>query len=615
MSNDETWYTADEGKVHEIIVDTITELITRRGSETLKDLEAWYAMYMDRPNERFEDIGFSRYGKSSNNVLAGDVEATHASLITTRPKAKVHTIGGDWSIRQRVKLMNRWSDGEWERLDLHEKMDRQVLDGMVYGAGLIKLSPRHGRPYAERVPRRYVTTDPVEEEHSCVRSLYQYAAKDRASMIALYPDHAKTIEGAKSISELESGTEAANTERVADLVALVEAWRLPDGSGEPGRHVICIEGVDLLDEEWKHDRFPFSIFNWGIDPERFFGQGMIERGAGPQSELNELCRVVKESYEGWFPMWLFPEGGKAPTKMSDELGRGYYFDPALGPPQYYTPGAVGGEVPGQIAMLEGRVHARVGVSGMDSAGEESAHQMSGKARLVQKDTRSIRFGVQGKAYERACRDLQQILMLVANDCADAPGAKPDALDVYEGDKVLELIKFGDARLKKDTVYRVRTEAVSQMADTFSGRLEQVNILQQTGIIEDPARLERLLGEPDLAADGDRSQAARDIVDRAIEACLDGEATAAHAYMDTSYAVSRSIQELNLAEMQGAPEDGLEHLRNFIGHVMAIDDKKKQAQIAAMQPPPPDPMAGAAMDPMAGDPMGAAPPADGALPPG
>lgn len=622
------WWRAEEGHVHERLVGNLLSLILESDRERRHHLAAFRSVVLDLPFQKgYGKLGYERFGKVENNALLGSVEATVAALTSTRPKAKIVSVGGDWSIRQRVKMLNQWSDGEVARLGLEEMHDEQVLNGAIDGTGLIKVSPRFGRPFAEPVWAGDCWVDPREERYLRRKplSFYQYGAKDRAQLEEEYGDTADAKAmirdaGGPKIDDVElwdfipTGSDAT-----ADLVSFVEGWRLPVGD-LPGRHVIGIDGLDLLDEPWTWDCFPFSIFRWGIDPMRFWGQGLVERGVGAQAELNNLTGKSRRSYGKWFPCYFVRKSAKlAIQKISDKEGDWYEYedDGSPVPPVIpFTPGAVGAEIISREQQIEQRVYSTTSGSQLEASGEVPQQLSSGKAILSYKDQRSIRFGPQGKRYEDACVQTNRLTILTADAIAE-DDKDADLAVLYDEDGALKRINFGEARIPGSD-YRILTEPISKMADTLSGKLEQIEQMNNLGLFgEDKARVERLLDVPDLHADQDLAHADQRIVDRAIEACLDtGEPVPAHSYMDTTYAMRRIVEEINRAEMYGAPEGSLEALRVFMGHCEAVDRKKKAAlaaeQAAAMGPPPMAPPMGA--DPAAGAAnMGA--PGDSGLPPG
>ena len=75
-------------------------------------------------------------------------------------------------------------------------------------------------------------------------------------------------------------------------VVVIESWHLPIGVfGEPnyvpGRHVICIDGCDLFDEEWHKEFFPFAKIVWDQPLTGWYGISLAERALGLQRAFHK----------------------------------------------------------------------------------------------------------------------------------------------------------------------------------------------------------------------------------------------------------------------------------------------------------------------------------------
>jgi hypothetical protein len=148
--------------------------------------------------------------------------------------------------------------------------------------------------------------------------------------------------------------------------------------------------------------------------------------------------------------------------------------------------------------------------------------------------------------------------------------------------------------------KVRIQAASVLAQTPAGRKQMAMELGQAGIISTD-EVRRLLGDPDIERSLSLYTAALENIERCLEDMLDGYVVMPHPFMNLKMCVWRGEQQLNLAEMNNAPEDVLENVRQFV--VVAAYYITRQEQpgmaggpMAGMQPAlpgtspalPPDP---------------------------
>jgi hypothetical protein len=609
--NTAEWWKLEGSDLHTVVVAAATD--AQQHEERTNDLVAWRDLYVDAARDDWASRGLFRDRRARNNVIQNATDTVHAKLSKSRTRPWIVTANGDWKARYRAKQSTLWLDGQFERLKMYELGDAVLHDSAIFGDGVGKFYTRHGKPHAEIVWCGDLFVDRREERYRCVRTLYQVAGYDRGVLCAMYPKHREAILAAKKYDDPLAPTARTGP---ADLVLIVEAWRLPDGPDDPGRHCICIDKATILDEKWERDTFPFEFLHWSRDPLRFWGVGLVERMSGTQAELNLMTSTIEEAFRRCPPASIWIEASsQVDTKRISNLPWEVHTFTGSQPPIMMTPGAIAADFSAREEVVMQRLYQNFGISQLSAQGQKPAGLNSGKALMVHQDIESERFYVQAKALEQWYVGAAKQLLVLADEIAnDKTIEDKSGLDIHgtprRGSKDLEEVKYMDAMLG-DRPHVVRVFPVSSLATSPQGRLQQVADLMQLGILTDPNDARELLEFPDLERFNSVESAGRDLVEKMIGECLRGKATAPHPLIPLDYAIRKGTLEHDLAELQGAGEKELQALRDFIAMAetlmtMAAAEEQAAASQSAgpAAPPMADPMMGGAAPPM---PMGAPPP--------
>lgn len=587
------WWKSEEDDIFELVVSSAIDL-QQRDART-RDLIAWRDLYIDAPREDWMARGLFRDRRARLNAVQNIVDAAHARLAKNRTRPWLVTSEGDWEAQQRAKLTTMWLDGLFENLDVYTLGSDVLHDALVFGTGALKFFERDGAPACELAWTGDLFVDRREERYRNVRTLYQIVGVDRGVLKAQFPKAADKIDESEGYTDLLDPTDSEPGP--ADLVLVVEAWRLPDSKKKPGRHVICTEKATLLDEKWKKNTFPFEFLHWSRDPLRFWGQGMVERASGMQAELNSMSAVLEDSYRLCPPASIWVQAGSQVNQkqVTNEPWKVYTHD-GPNPPTILTPSPIAADFSAREETILRRIPSLQGLSELAVQSMKPAGLNSGKALTIHQNIESERFYVQAKAYEQFYVGVAKQFISLADDLVAS--GKGDALTIYGGKKELTEIAYADAMLK-DKPYQLRVFPVSSLPNEPAGRVEHVSELVGLGAITDPSDVRELLDFPDLDRFNSVESAGRQLVEKRIGQALKGETVAAHPLMPLEYLIRRATLEHDLAEQHGAPEEALQALRDLISHAETL------------LPPPPAPP----MDPsMMGGPMGPGVPPDPSMMP-
>lgn len=552
----ESWWRHKGGAVHEKLFDHAVACVCRGGRRsTLRELRALYCS--------------SGQYESAWRVTKNACEAVLAKICKAKPRAWVLTTDGVRRLQERAKLLTQWCDGQFEQIGAYALGRTAEHDALIYGTGAAKAyEGLDGRPAAERVWAGDLGVEAREERQGAVRTLYQVARVDRAVLASAYRGKASAIE--ESCDPFAS-EEHVDSHDATDQVCVVEAWRLPMGK-VPGRHVICTSTCTLLDEEWNDDVFPFSFIHWSRDPESFFGVGLVESMAGNQRELDNLSSKINESYDRMSPKLLGEKGSEftveqmtgVPWEVISYTGT---------PPQFATPPAISQDYTARERTIINGIYEMHGISQLSAESQKPAGLNSGKALAVHSDIESERFQMAQQAYEEFFVNLARQLIRVAEAIAERDGAESDKLMALGGRKALRAVSYGEARFG-DEPMSLRAFPVSALSSTPSGRLRDVQDLMAAQLISDPEEGRELLDFPDLDRYQSLRSAGRKLVDKQVEACLDGYPQTPNPHSPLDYALKHATLSLQLAEFEVDEDDalaayGLELLRDYIAMVEAL----------------------------------------------
>lgn len=584
-----SWHT-HEGECHDEIAATVNKLL---GEKRRSELATWRDLFMDRQPAGIAGAraGYERFGmRSRMNIVRNACETLIARCGKNQPRPWLVTVGGDWKLQRKAKKTGQFVEGDWERLNADRLRRDALRDATIYGTGIIKVWPDYEREQVcwARVWAGDLLTHKREEIAGSIRTMYQVAFVDREVAKGTWPDKASAIEDA----DPANATHLRYTSDGEDLITLYEAWRLPssvDAEGKPegGRHCVVIDGATLEDEPWARDTFPFARLPYSDDPETIWGVGLPERMAGAQSEQNALSELASDIARMMTPKYVMENGSQMTTAtMSNEIEVWEFTGTA--------PVVISAES-NILAMMQAAAIQRQAAYAIEGISESSAEGTtpenldSGKAQLVNRDIQSERHVELGKRVEEFTVELCKLHVACCEDLV-ADGAK---LVAYAGKSMLEALEYGDVRLADDP-YHVRVYPVSALSNSPQGKLAQLNEMLAAGTIT-VAEWRELYDMPDMDRSNDLAFAGRELARKLVEQALDGNIVAATRACDLPHLVDHGWKSHALAQLEGASDDDLEHLRNLLGSAQALLDQQAAAEMAkqAAMAPPPMPMPPAA----------------------
>lgn len=559
-SSERKWWDEDEGSVHEKVVPYVGEV--ERINADHFDRFVKLAFLYDPSDRSHFDTFEGPVAQVQDNVVASNVDTVHAIVAATEVRARFMTKDGNWSEQRRAMHLEWYAENLSAQLEVDEKCSDAFKDGALKGTGLIKVYIDEFKQIrAERVMVDDIIVDNAEVRDGKPRQMHQRRFVDRDELKAAYPGFEAEIDKSQmnSVAGISWRYWAGYRPIERNEIVVLESWRLPVGvkgrdGYKSGRHTICIDGADLFYEDYDETYFPFAVFRWSKRDTGWYGLSLAERIAGHQRALNKLNWQIDRQLDQMAVPTTYVRLADAnlATKTTNRLGTIAVYKGDL--PQTVIPKAVSPETYGREETLHRRSYEISGVSKMSATSMKPGGLDSGAAIREYRDVTTQRFAPQEKAFERLKLDVVWLMIACAKQLGnDAPimlrrsrwGAKKiEWSDVDMGD-----VKF-------------QIKAAANLSKTPAGRMQLTLEWAQAGIIsQDEAR--SLIEHPDTEHALSLYTAADRDIERCIEESLDGNILMPEPYQNLKLGVWKYQQSYLKARNDGAPEDILEGLRQWI----------------------------------------------------
>jgi hypothetical protein len=415
----------------------------------------------------------------------------------------------------------------------------------------------------------------------------------------LYPDNAKKIEEAPIALRPvnQAYRRMFGVESLADQVNVYETWRLSGDEAKPGRHIVSLENVTLLDEAWPFDFFPIPRLCWSQADSGWSNSPLADQLVGYHIEIGKSMRKIRRSQDlACVPrVWIEQGSEVVEDELTNEIGGiGHYKGAA---PQISPSSALPPEFYNYLDWLFKQAMADTGLNEMQSMGQKPMGLDSGKALREYNDTGATRQIIKGQAIERQTEVAGEIVFRLAGKLAEkCPDFAANAL----GAKSFEHIAWKDVAGDMNDI-RIRSNPVSALSSTSAARIQDVTDIIKGGLLP-PEEVQgglglKLLNFPDLEKVVTMETASRELVEMQVDGALyEGEYFAPEPYQSGSgltllktMAYRAYAQAL---QMDGVPARNLDLLRRLMSEAdqltQRLAGKAPQIQQPAAAVPAPAP---------------------------
>ena len=584
--NGNRWWLANKKDLYQELFAYVSRLDSRQQYRVADNL-TFARLYGNYDHVGLDAFNYSRAVSSYNvsnrvtlNVVQSMVDTVVSKVTKNKPKASFLTSGGDFSLQSKAKKLTKFVEGIFSFTDFYQLAALGFKDSCIFGTGCLKIFVENGEIKTERVFIGEIKIDDIESYYGKPRQMHQEKWISKDVVKAMFPGFELEIDNASYPDE--KTFQNVQGSRLKDMVRVIESWHLPSGpNAKDGKHTICISTVTLLDEPYYKDYFPFVFFRWNTRPVGFFGQGLAEQLQGIQLEMNKILRTIQVSMHlVSVPKLLVEASSKiVSAHLNNRIGGVIKY--AGTPPQYAPLGGIPGELFSHLDRLFSRAYEIAGVSQLAAQSQKPAGLDSGKALREFNDLETERFMSVAKRYEKCFMDAAEIMIETAKDLYELKG---DYKVKAKDGKFIDTISWKDVNMDADK-YMMQIFPTSALSSTPAARLADVQDLLAAGFIDKDDAL-KLLDFPDLEAAMNLLNADSNNLERLIETMMDeGKYFPPEPYQNLENAVRKVQQAYLLYRMQGAPEDRLELLRQF------MEDCQNLIEKAAQPEGPPMPMSG------------------------
>jgi hypothetical protein len=583
LARDRRWWLAEKSEVHHRVCNISERLLD--ASQARHALDLTHARlygnwkYLGLTPGTYSTRSTKRGGdRLSLNVVASVIDTAMSKIAANRPAPKFLPNGGDWSLRRKAKRLNKFGKGVLRASGAYAMRLQTFRDACIFGTGIAKTFSRHNKLRTERRFPWEILVDDQESVYGEPRTLIEWRHVDKALLLDRFGgakgSHAyRTILEAKP-SERDTPTSSST---LCEQVEVWEIWHLPSGpDAKDGRHAIVMKDLTLIDEPWKRETFPFSFYHWNEPVAGFWGTGSAERLTGIQLEINRLLQRIQAAHKKVGIPWVILDeaSGIPKAHITDEIGAILVNgNAAVQGARVQVNQAMHPEIYSHLWTLVEQAYSQEGISQAYAQGRKPPGLNSGIAQRERNDIESERFILAGQRWEQWHLDVVELALQEVRDLGDsftidAPGRKWG-----------ERIRWGDVAMARDS-YNLEVWPVSILPQTPSARLEKAQELFATGLMTADG-LAEALDLPDVDKAHSRIIASAEHIEWAIDRMLDdGEYVAPEPYDNFELAIARVTAAYLEERVQGAPEDRLQLIRDFLEDVDAM---KSEAAAATAGP--------------------------------
>jgi hypothetical protein len=427
--------------------------------------------------------------------------------------------------------------------------------------------------------------------------------KPDASLYGSAEERAELIE-AGSLDPSEASW--VDVDYAGDQLLVTEAWHLPSAKDAPdGRHDIVLDNGTMVDEPWTRSSFPFRSMKSAPTLMGVRGRSVVSQLLPGQREHDKLSAKLQEAHATvGVPRIVFQKDSKISLDhVNDEVGSFLMCD---GPP----PTAVNWE-PIHASTYDYRdrlreeMSAEIGVSQYAAQSQIPAGMAgaSGKALEVYEDSESTRHAPLHRGLERFVLDVTDLFLDEAEVLSEED---PDFAVLVAGKNSADELKWKDVRIDREKL-KLKISPVSALSKTPAAKFNQLMKLREAGEITSE-EFRASFEMPDVERVNGIAVSGLESIDRKIELMIyEGEYRNPTPFDDFALAIKRGSDLYNYFDLQGAPDDRLAMVAQFV-------QRATELQAKASQPPPREAMIGEGGEvppEMAGMPPEAAgmPPAD------
>jgi hypothetical protein len=502
------------------------------------------------------------------NVVASVIDTVTALVAKGRPRIRFLTSGGDDDAKDRAQSLTKFLDCNFVESKLYDEGVRAFIDACVFGTGAVKyfVDDKKKTVKCERVPVIELFVDADDASYGDPSVLYQRKIVPKRLLKKQFPEFANQIDAA---------TGEGSPIEAHKAIAVIESWLLDRSGDGEGKHIICIDGCMLHEEEWEHEWFPFTFIHWKKPMVGFWGQPLAGELRPLQYQIDKiLMQIRRAGHMMAAPKWFVDSLSRVNEADLNDETAGIVRYSGTAPQREAMSHVLPGDVYQYVWQLYGKGFEIAGVSQMQAAGRKEEGIKSGIAIRESQDVQTTRFMIIQTAYEEMFVDAAKIIIDLMRSIEGATAK------VIHEDSFINNVEWKDIDLEKDK-YVMRAMPTNLLSTTPAGKLNDVQDMMEAGLISKEDALE-LLQFPDVEAQVGQvlasKRAARAQIDRILKTM---KYESPRQFMDLNQAIVVASAKYNMIIATEEPDESkLDLLDQYISQCKEL-----------MPPPPPPPPQG------------------------
>lgn len=563
-----------------------------------------------------EDFKYSNFRKSLDDsigqyYLVKEVVDTIQSVVcSSKPKTQYMTDGSVWKQRSLARKINKFNEGIRISQGVQGKMFTEYKKSLLFGNGILKFVPDGKYVGIETVLPYEILIDSQDALYGKPRTFIQARAMMRtAAKKAFMPekkeDQEEFVALVDSLPSPDPNEYKWITHGRPGTIIIVEGWHCEDD--KKGRHLLCFEdGRPLDDGVWKDKEPPFA-FGWYSKPMiGFWGPTVSKVLAPKQIECSRLQdrNFKNNKYFGMLKMHISEGSSIEPEQLTN--GEALVFKSTGDPPTVIVDPSTNHEYNEAIDKYRVRAFAHFGLDTAFSTGVKPAGLESGEAIRQYVDHASMRLNPGSDQWDAFSVEIDKNIIRCAERMYEA-GVDVEA-KTQDG-KFIKSMKWSDIRIDENQL-TLLPYPVNALGSTPASKLDRLFELSDRGWIDQ--RFAKMLADlPDIAGWANLENAPLEFILQVVEEAMydgikpdppDGYSL---PYIPDLY-LPIAIQAIHRAQLDGAPEENVQLIRNYVDQMEAL---VKGPEASTEDAPPPE-----AMPPLGPEGMPMTPENTGPMPP-
>lgn len=515
------------------------------------------------------------YKRISFNLTQSMVDTVCNTRASEYGRLQATSLDGDYKQFMMAKQLTMALRSEFQRNNVESKFYTVCRDALTFGNGLWTVEKvgggDTGEPLRPRIVRQF-TPEVVADPFDNTVDGFPYSFNivrfvSRAALAAKFTKYADVI--------MRAAVEPGYYQRVRgdDNIRVDEAWTVTR-NGVKGRHVVCVTGADLLDEEYDHTEPPFVNISWNPSFQGWYAQGLVDQLMGLQMKLNELLEIISEAHSLFaHPTLLVEQNSNFNTEVFQDVP-GKMLKYLTTKPEILKAEMISPEVYAHLERIYQKAYEIAGISPYVAGAKTMGRLESSKAQNSMQDMNDKRHFSFARRCEEGTEKLARLFCRVAAEC-DAENGYATKLP---HSKYFPSISWSKIDYEVDK-FNIEIGSVNPLMGKTSEKLQEVQDSLQLGSLT-PTQFRQYLDNPDIQRAARRATASDDYIDWAIDQMtIEMVPLQPDEFMDKKTAFSVCVEHWLIGERLGWHDDRARD--NLLSYILALKD-----QLAPTQPAPP-----------------------------